>query len=468
MQALANRYANVLEAAGVRPEHRVLIALGDGPDYVAALFGILKIGAVVVMVNPDLKPDAIQYFFEYSRARGRARRGDRAEARSATRRPRRRTRPNCSWSAQRNGSARAGARPRSPGTTSRPIATIPAIWLFSGGTTGRPKAAVQPHRSFVNTAECYAQHVLGYTGGRRHPLGSEALLRLRDGLEPVLPVLGGRRGVLFASLHRGAIFEKVARHRPTVLINVPTMINQMVCHPEARKQDFSSLRVATSAGEGCRRSSTPAGTTRSASSCSMGSAPRRSGTSSSRTAPDASGGARSARSCPASRSRWATRRAGTFPTARWAASGCAAARARSATGSSWRRPAPLPRRVGRDGRSRRHDCGRLLHLRRPWRRAAQGRRQVALGRRSRGLPAAAPAGGGSGGRRRGRRERPREAAGRSSSRERRDGLAEELKAFVYDRLEHYKYPREVVFVDSLPRTHLGKVDRGRLRTGVAS
>ena len=34
----------------------------------AALFGILKIGAVVVMVNPDLKPDAIQYFFEYSRA----------------------------------------------------------------------------------------------------------------------------------------------------------------------------------------------------------------------------------------------------------------------------------------------------------------------------------------------------------------------------------------------------------------
>ena len=34
----------------------------------AALFGILKIGAVVVMVNPELKPDAIEYFFEYSRA----------------------------------------------------------------------------------------------------------------------------------------------------------------------------------------------------------------------------------------------------------------------------------------------------------------------------------------------------------------------------------------------------------------
>ena len=47
-------------------------------------------------------------------------------------------------------------------------------------------------------------------------------------------------------------------------------------------------------------------------------------------------------------------------------------------------------------------------------------------------------------------------------RERRDGLAEELKAFVRDRLEPYKCPREVIFVESLPTTHLGKVDRGRL------
>ena len=68
MQALANRYANVVCSAGVAPEQRVIIALPDGPDYVAALFGILKIGAVVVMVNPELKPDAIEYFFEYSRA----------------------------------------------------------------------------------------------------------------------------------------------------------------------------------------------------------------------------------------------------------------------------------------------------------------------------------------------------------------------------------------------------------------
>jgi benzoate-CoA ligase len=49
------------------------------------------------------------------------------------------------------------------------------------------------------------------------------------------------------------------------------------------------------------------------------------------------------------------------------------------------------------------------------------------------------------------------------ARERRAGLDAELQAFVRERLDAYKAPREVTFVDALPRTHLGKVDRGRLR-----
>jgi acyl-coenzyme A synthetase/AMP-(fatty) acid ligase len=44
-----------------------------------------------------------------------------------------------------------------------------------------------------------------------------------------------------------------------------------------------------------------------------------------------------------------------------------------------------------------------------------------------------------------------------------DGLADELRAWVRARLEPYKYPRDVVFLDALPRTHLGKVDRAALR-----
>jgi acyl-coenzyme A synthetase/AMP-(fatty) acid ligase len=41
-------------------------------------------------------------------------------------------------------------------------------------------------------------------------------------------------------------------------------------------------------------------------------------------------------------------------------------------------------------------------------------------------------------------------------------LGEELQAYAKSKLEPYKYPREVIFVRQLPRTHLGKVDRGAL------
>ena len=44
-----------------------------------------------------------------------------------------------------------------------------------------------------------------------------------------------------------------------------------------------------------------------------------------------------------------------------------------------------------------------------------------------------------------------------------EAVAEELKAFVKNRLDPYKYPRAIHFLDDLPRTHLGKVDRARLR-----
>jgi len=49
------------------------------------------------------------------------------------------------------------------------------------------------------------------------------------------------------------------------------------------------------------------------------------------------------------------------------------------------------------------------------------------------------------------------------AREQTPELAQELQDYVKEHLEPYKYPRRVVFMEELPRTHLGKIDRGRLR-----
>ena len=69
VQRRANRFAHVFRSSGVEPEQRVLIALDDGLDWVAAFFATLKLGAAVVMANPGLKTDEIEYFLEYTRAK---------------------------------------------------------------------------------------------------------------------------------------------------------------------------------------------------------------------------------------------------------------------------------------------------------------------------------------------------------------------------------------------------------------
>ena len=68
VQTLATAFSRCLQSLGVEPEDRVLVALPDGAEFVGALFGILQIGAVVVMVNPTLEADSLAHLIDSSRA----------------------------------------------------------------------------------------------------------------------------------------------------------------------------------------------------------------------------------------------------------------------------------------------------------------------------------------------------------------------------------------------------------------
>ena len=248
LRARANRFANALEDMGVRPEERVLIALPDVPDFAAALFGALKIGAVGVMVNCFLDARRIRDLYEYTRAAA-----------------------VFLHAGQRDAFSRAAARARhvprqiqlgSPGGDARIDAASPdyanfashsddpAIWLFSGGTTGRPKGVVQSHVSFANQAECYAKEVVGYTAGDVTISVPKLYFGYATGSNLLFPMAAGASAVLFPErCTAGELFRQIARHRPTILVNVPTMVNRMLAHPGAAEQDLSCLRLATSAGE---------------------------------------------------------------------------------------------------------------------------------------------------------------------------------------------------------------------------
>jgi benzoate-CoA ligase family protein len=464
VQARANRYANLLSSVGVAPEQRVIIALPDGPDYVAALFGILKIGAVVVMVNPELKPDAIQYFFQYSRAAAALVAPERVEtfraaAGRAAHTPALLPVGGSDWR------SRLAAAPE----TWRNFPTHrddAAIWLFSGGTTGRPKAAVQPHRSFMNSAQCYASQVLRYTENDVTLSVPKLYFGYATGSNLLFPFAAGAASVLFDDrCTADVIFNRIARYRPTILITVPTMINQMVSHPEAGHQDLSSLRVATSAGEGLPEElhakwdqtfgvplldglgtaemwhiflSNRLGRVRRG---TLGEVVPgfeiKVADEEGRELPDGTIG-----------HLWV--RGGSRALGYWQQLDKSQACFRGewvVTGDLVRRDADGYYNYG--GRA-----DELLKVSGKWLSATEVESCLLLHPAVSQVAVVGVA----------------DANGLVKphayivTRERRDGLAEELKAFVRDRLEPYKHPREVIFVDSLPTTHLGKVDRGQLRT----
>ncbi len=248
IQTLANRFGNLLRAAGVEPEQRVIIALPDGPEFVAALFGVLKIGAVVVMINPQLKVDAIDYFYRYTRAKAAFVHRDSvddftAAAKSAPH-------LDCLFVVGTDEFA-TEIDAQSPDLTNFPThRDDAAIWLFSGGTTGQPKAVVQTHTSFANTTECYGKGIIGYTADDITLSVPKLYFGYATGSNLLFPFSVGAAALLFPERSTAdALFDKIDRFRPTILINVPTMVNHMVSHPDAKSHDLSCLRVSTSAGE---------------------------------------------------------------------------------------------------------------------------------------------------------------------------------------------------------------------------
>lgn len=262
----AARVADALRHLGVRQEERVIVALPDGEAFVGAVFGILALGAVVVMVNPALAPDALRGILDYGRVPVAVVTSDVAASFGRAAVGAREAPPHLL--VVDGGGASDEAAP--PGDTDRvgghtmlrdmdlaedyrTVATHrddPAVWLFSGGTTGRPKAVVQTHASFVNAADCYARQAMGYREDDVAIGVPKLFFGYALGAVLLFPFAHGGSAVLFADRPTpAALCDRIEAHRPTVLVTVPSMIATLLDDPETARRDLSSLRFATSAGE---------------------------------------------------------------------------------------------------------------------------------------------------------------------------------------------------------------------------
>jgi len=253
--ALSNQIGNVLRNEGVRAEERVVLALTDGPLFVASWFAVLKLGAVVAEVYTFLQPKDYAYYLRYARAgvviadatttpKIRQVRGDCPDLRTVLVADELELAPG--ESSLGDALADASDELTHAATTKDTI----GLWKFTTGSTGAPKAAVHCHHDPLVSHELYARGVLDLAQNDVVlPIPKLFFGYARD-LTALFPFGVGARGVVFPDRSTPErIFELIERHRPTVLVQVPTMMAAMVAHERAQSADLSSLRLVVSSGE---------------------------------------------------------------------------------------------------------------------------------------------------------------------------------------------------------------------------
>ncbi|HWD85324.1 MAG TPA: benzoate-CoA ligase family protein [Solirubrobacteraceae bacterium] len=251
------RVGNVLRELGVRQEERVLLALRDGVEFVASWYAAQKLGAVTAEVYTFLPAKDLAYFLNYTRA------GvvivDTSTL-AAVREAREMLGPDSPWP---RALLVAGARPEEllggEGSYDElvaqasgeldPAPTRPddiALWKFTTGSTGMPKACVHrtvtPYLSF----HAYARGVLDIREDDIVLPVPKLFFGYARDLAALYPFGAGGAGIVFPERPTPELlFELAGRFKPTILVNVPTMIRAMLEAPS----DLSSLRLCTSAGE---------------------------------------------------------------------------------------------------------------------------------------------------------------------------------------------------------------------------
>jgi benzoate-CoA ligase family protein len=247
LAGLVNRSGNLLLEVGVRAQDRVLLVLGDSVEFVALWYGAQKIGAVTAEAYTFLQPKDYAYYLEYTDAAV-------VVADETTETAIRQVAGERQvlvvdepfWERLEELSDELEPAP----TTKDDV----ALWKFTTGSTGQPKGAVHPVHSPVLSNDWYAQGVLGIREDDVVLPVPKLFFGYARDLTALYPFGVGGAGIVFPERTTpDRIFELIAEHRPTILVNVPTMMAQMIAHPDAGSQDLSCLRLCTSAGEALPR-----------------------------------------------------------------------------------------------------------------------------------------------------------------------------------------------------------------------
>ncbi|MBI3935316.1 MAG: benzoate-CoA ligase family protein [Acidobacteria bacterium] len=263
---MVNRFGSAIGSLGIEQENRVLLAMPDSAELVAAFFGATKIGAVPVPVNPGSQPEELLYFLNDSGAPALVVQEDiwpqlfpllsnasqlrqvlvlpavPAQQRAiAMEIPK-----GLRYSVHSLNDCLAGASPNLD-----PVAISKddiAFFSYTSGSTGGPKGAVHLQHDMLITTELFARNILQFTEKDIAFSASKLFFTYGLGNGSYFPFSVGAAAVYCP--HRpkpDTVLDYIEKFRPTLFFSVPTLYAALLQFPD--QKDWSSVRYAVSAGE---------------------------------------------------------------------------------------------------------------------------------------------------------------------------------------------------------------------------
>ena len=245
----ANRIARVLtEDMGVVPGNRVLLRGANNPMMAACWFAVVKAGAIAVATMPLLRAKELTDIVtkaEVSHALCDARlAGELATAKAGC--------PTLRSVRHFNDASPGGLEAAMAGKPSHfrnaeTAADETCLIAFTSGTTGKPKGTMHFHRDVLAACDCWPKSTLRAT--RDDVFIGSPPLAFTFGLGGILlfPMRIGASTVLIEKAPPDALLAAIAEFRATVCFTVPSSYRAMA--PLARAHDLSSLAKCVSAGE---------------------------------------------------------------------------------------------------------------------------------------------------------------------------------------------------------------------------
>jgi len=246
-----NRAGNALKSLDIGQGDRVLMMVKDSSAFYSLFWGAIKAGVVPVPINTLLRAKDYQFMIEDSGCAGCIYSPEfAAEVEPALEAASRK--PDHALPTEGDGETLASLM----AAADQALDAAPAksdddcFWLYSSGTTGTPKGAVHLHRDMVVTSEHYGAATLGLREDDVCFSAAKLFFAYGLGNGMTFPLWVGASAVLLPGPPTpDSTFATIETEKPTIFFGVPTLYAAQLKALETEEPDLSSLRACVSAGE---------------------------------------------------------------------------------------------------------------------------------------------------------------------------------------------------------------------------